>query len=337
MRMRYADSVTLFFCIWLFSNVALSNGSIAPELPLLVDAKDSAEYPLIKRLQELTLDLQLLEITVKNRRDSKIEDRINTSINQIESDGSQMIEQFRASRQTQLDGLYSLLILARRFGHLVGVRSVEWDELYSSIQAGQFGTGKIVVHSARGTLNVFALKPLSVHKNLVWQFELPLFDQKSFWVQLRAKLRSTKSTASAFSNAALQARVDALNLPYQRAESQAKQFYSASYTKLYSAFEEHRYAVLQRISLARKALVKLSRTAGAMGTPEEYALLYNRMLDNLFSYGVRLSLSGTDDSSGDFTIKGFLFSNTPEHSQELLEKLKFKQSEDTTAYTSASS
>src|SRR5689334_11979220 len=98
-------SVTVM-SFWLLSSVAMSNGSVAPELPILAHSKTSAEYPVLRRLQDLTLDLQLLEVTIKTRRDEATESKISRALKEVESDGQALTERFKAIRQAQLDELY---------------------------------------------------------------------------------------------------------------------------------------------------------------------------------------------------------------------------------------
>lgn len=332
MSTRLQDSITLFLCIWLFSSVAFSNGSVAPELPLLAQSKSTTEYPVLKRLQDLTLELQLLEITVKNRRDEATEEKIAKSLSEIEAEGANVTALFKTTRSEQLDGIYSLFLLGQRYGQALGVPAIEWEELFGALKDGHLTAGPIAVHSRQGTLNLFTISPLTIGKQNIWKVELPAFDRKSFWVQARVRTSGKNTTLS---NAALERRVTLINGQYAETERLAKEYFTKSYAKLYSAFEVHRYAVLQRVMMARKALAELSATKGAMGTPEEYTSLYNQLLDNLFSYGVDISLSGA--AQRDFAIKGFLFSDTPERSQELLDKLKFRPGVTPAAYNSPSS
>lgn len=326
--MSWQNSTTVFLCIWLFSNVAFSRGSIAPELPLLNTAKTSVEYPLLRRIQELTLDLQMLEITIKNRRDEKTEEKISTSLSEIENEAHTLSEKFRGTRLEQIDGLFSLFTLGRHYGKALGVAPIEWDELFNALKEGQITSGLVVVHTPNGTLNLLTLNPLYMGKQNIWRVQLPTFDRKSFWVQARAKSAALGVRAPILSNAALEGRFEIINALYGHHETMAKEYFTRSYSKLYGAFEEHRYAVLQRISLTRKALTQLAQTNGAMGSAENYAMLYNRVLEDLFSYGVDIR---------DFAIKGFLFSDSPERSQELLQKLKFHPGESPAAYNSPSS
>lgn len=337
MTTRLQNSITLFLSIWLFSSVAFSNGSIAPELTILAQAKSAAEYPILRRLQELTLELQLLEITIKNRRDAATEEKISKSLKEIEEEGLALTKRFKNTRTEQLDGIYSLLILGQRFGSLVGVSSIQWEELFGALKDGYLTAGPISVHTRTGALNLITISPLTMGKQVIWKVELPAFDRKSFWVQARVRAAAAygKETATTLSNANLERRIEQINAPFAGAEQLAKNYFTHSYSKLYSAFEDHRYAVLQRVSLARKALTELSRTNGAMGTPEEYSALYNQVLDNLFSYGVDITLAGSEQR--DFAIKGFLFSDSPERSQRLLEKLKFHPNAASAAYNSPSS
>lgn len=337
MTTRAQDSITLFLCIWLFSSVAFSNGSVAPELPILAQAKSAAEFPILRRLQELTLELQLLEITIKNRRDAATEEKISTSLKEIEEEGAAITARFKNTRAVQLDGIYALFVLGQRYGRMVGVSAIEWEELFSALKEGHLTAGPISVHTRGGSLNLLTISPLTIGRQVIWKVALPAFDRKSYWVQARARAAAVTGKGSAvdLSNVMLERRIELINSPYASAEQLAKNYFKTSYTKLYSAFEDHRYAVLQRVSLARKALSELSRTSGAMGTPEEYSTLYNQVLDNLFSYGVDISLAGSVQR--DFAIKGFLFADSPERSQELLDKLKFRPSAAPAAYNSPSS
>ncbi|MBI3542120.1 MAG: hypothetical protein HY075_02435 [Deltaproteobacteria bacterium] len=311
--------------VWLVSSVALSNGSNAPELPILVNAKASVEYPILKKLQDLTLELQLLEITVKNRRDQAIEEKISTAIRQIEEQGAQISERFKNTRKDQLAGLWALFELGRRFDKITGVQPAEWEELLGALRDGQIIAGMITVHGRGGTLNLVSLTPLYIGKQFVWNVQLPQADRKSFWVQTRARAHFLGyRTGGTLADASLAARALAINAPYADAEKTTKEFFNTSYGRLYSAFETQRYAILQRVQMARKALTELEKNNTAMGTPEQYSHLYNQVLENLFSYGVDVSLSGA--AQRDFAVKGFLFAESPERSQELLKRLKYTPS-----------
>ncbi|MBI3558398.1 MAG: hypothetical protein HY074_19185 [Deltaproteobacteria bacterium] len=323
-----------FMSIWLVSSVAFSNGSVAPELPILAGVKNSPEYPVLRRIQDLTLELQLLEITVKNRRDAQIEEKISGAIKAIENQGTQIGDKFKAIRKEQLEGIFSLFTLARTYGNMMGVAAIEWDELLGAIRDGQITAGMLTIHGRSGTLNILSLTPLYIGRQLVWSASLPTFDRKSFWVQARARARYLGYRGvGPISNAALVARTERLNASYGDAEKLTKEFFTTGYSKLYLAFETQRYAILQRVQLARRALVELEKNNTAMGTPEEFSTLYNQVLENLFSYGVDISVSGA--SQRDFAVKGFLFAESPERSQELLKKLKYSPS--STSYNSPSS
>lgn len=325
---------SVFLSIWLVSSVAFSNGSVAPELPLLANAKSSVEYPVLRRIQDLTLDLQLLELTIKNRRDSNTEVKIISALREIEEQGVKITERFKAVRSTQLESLYQLMNLARRHGELLGVADAEWDELFDAVRDGSITAGTLTVHGRAGSMNLVSLTPLYIGKQLIWNVTLPSFDRKSFWVQARSRLRYLGAHSNpAIANQALEARVAEMNTSFFDAEKTTKEYFTTSYTKLYLAFETQRYAILQRIELARKALQELQKHSTAMGTPEEFSGLYNQILDNLFSYGVDISLSGSQQR--DFAVKGFLFAESPERSQELLKKLKFTPS--VASYNSPSS
>lgn len=318
---RVLKIIFIVLSVWLISSVGMSNGLIAPELPIL--AKSASEYPLLRRLQDLTLDLQLLELTIKNRRDSHLEGKISDALKEIETEGLRVGSRFKEIRSSQLENLFMLFSLAKRHGHLLGVAPHEWDELLTLVSSGSLQSGTLTVRSPqKGILNVVKISPLTIGRQIVWNFSLPTTDRHSFWVQVRAHVQK----------ATLDRKIALLNEPFNEAEELAKKFFADSYAKFYSSFEEHRYAILQRISMARKALTELSKRSGAMGAPEEYASLYNLVLKNLFSYGIDISLS---NGQRDFTIKGFLFAESPERAQELLKKLEFEST--STSYSSPSS
>jgi hypothetical protein len=336
MNAQFARVVVIFLSIWLISSVAFSNGSIAPEITILSQAKSTAEYPVLRRIQDLTLELQLLEITIKNRRDSQVEEKISAALKEVEADGQDLAVRFHLMREKQLEKIYALLTTARRYGELTGVHSKEWDDVFKALANGELKTGTILVHGKYGTLDVLTLSPLFIGRQFIWQVNLPKYDRGSFWYQARARAQHFgvygKDAYPKIGKALLEEQVAALNEPYRQAQTFAKNYFATSYSKLYGAFESHRYAILQRITLARKALVELSRMNSAMGTPEQYSTLYNRTLESLFSYGIDLSLSGLQR---DFEIKGFLFAETPERSAELLTKLKYSPTNAT--YNSPSS
>lgn len=316
--------VFIFMSLWLASSVAFSNGSNAPELPLLAQARNFAEYPVLRRLQDLTLDLQLLEITVKNRRDAQIEEKISGAIKDIENRGAAISDKFKSIRKDQLEGLFTLFNLARAYGNMLGVTSIEWDELLTAVREGAITNGALTIHSRVGRLNILSLTPVYIGRQMVWKISLPAFDRKSYWVQARARANQLGiKKFGCVSNDALNERADRLNFSYAEAEQLTKEYFTDGYSKLYSAFESQRYAILQRVQMARKALVELEHTNTAMGAPEEFSTLYNQLLENLFSYGVDISLSG---SQRDFAVKGFLFAESPERSQQLLKKLRYTPS-----------
>lgn len=323
MRIRemLAKSGLTFLSVWLVSSVAMSNGSSAPELPILNQARSSSEYPVLKRIQELTLDLQLLEITIKNRRDAQTEEKLSVALKEIEAQGAALSAKFKSIRASQLDGLYALLATGRRFGRAMGIAEPEWDELFTAVKENAITAGTLSVHGRSGALNLVNITPLYTGKQLVWNISLPAFDRKSFWVQARSRAHKLGGLNSALiSNKALEARALELNSSFADAEKSSKEYFTSSYAKLYGAFQTQRYAILQRIEMARKALIELEKHNGSMGTPEEYSTLYNQVLDNLFSYGIDVSLTGAQQR--DFAIKGFLFAESPERSQQLLKKLK---------------
>jgi hypothetical protein len=313
-----------FMSLWLASSVAFSNGSTAPELELVSRAKSSAEYPVLKRIQDLTLELQLLEITLKNRRDGQLEEGIASAVSDIESKGQKLGDSFRVIRAEQLDALFLLLVQARRFSKFAGVAEAEWNELYDSLRSGTVTAGTLVVHGKKGTLGVLSLSPLHAGKQMVWQVSIPSLDRRNFWVQARTQAAKAHAHGrSAISDAALAKAVARINAPAADAEARAKAYFNGSYSSLYRAFERHRYAILQRVQLARNALAELGKSNAAMGAPEEYAQLYNQLIDNLASYGVDVSLAGNER---DFAVKGFLFADTPEAASALVKKLKFSPS-----------
>jgi hypothetical protein len=326
--------VLTFLSIWLASNVAFSNGVVAPELPLLAEARKAAEFPVLRRLQELTLDLQLLEITVKNRRDQDTEGQIATALREIENEGARRGELFAALRAEQLTTLYSFFALGRRYGAALGVADAEWNELFEAVRSGAVSSGTLAVHGRIGTLNLITLLPLHLGRQLVWKLALPPLDSRNFWLAARRKVQKEGIARLApINRAALSLRLDELNAPFAAAEASAREFYLASHRRLYASFERHRYAIMQRVELARKALAELGRSNSAMGTPEEYSALYNKLLENLFSYGIDMSLAGGEQR--DMAIKGFLFADTPEAAEALLRKLRYTESPAT--YNSPSS
>lgn len=319
--MYYGKVSLTFSSIWLVSSVALSNGVVAPELPILAQAKKSAEYPLLKQVQDMTLELQLLEITVKNRRDAQTEQKTSAAIHDIEQEGMGIGQKFKALRKDQIDALWSLIALAKRYGEIVGIAPTSWDELLTSLREGSIAAGMLTIQSKRGPLNLVNIAPLYIGHQAVWNISLPGIDRKSYWVQARALARRKGyRNLSALGMSALTARVEATNKPFIAAKKLTSDYFGRSYGRLYSAFEPQRYAILQRVQLARKALVELQKTNTAMGTPEELSSLYNQVLDNLFSYGIDISLQGSERA---FAVKGFLFSESPERAEELLRKLKF--------------
>lgn len=334
---RFADSVTIFLSIWLFANVALSNGSAAPELPLTEQARTSPEYSVLRQLQDLMLELQLFDITIRNRRDAQFEEQLVDAVEGIKAEGARVAATVRAAREQQLEGLFGLFFLGRQHGTALGVAPIEWDELFNAIKEGQIKSGPVSVHTPKGTLTLFSLSSMAIGRAHVWRITMPTFDRKSFWVQARVKGTPGRRSIPELTNAALDRRFDTFNAPYSGAEKLARNYFSASYSRLYSAFEDQRYAFLQRVALARRALGQLARTNGAMGTPEQYATLYNQVLENLFSYGIDVSLPGEESPTRDLAIKGFLFSDSPERSRALVEKLKFHPGEAPSAYNSPSS
>lgn len=267
----FAKGSVTFMSVWLISSVALSSGSTAPELPILAQSKTSAEYPVLRRVQDLTLDLQLLEITIKNRRDAATEAKISGAIQEIADQGAAIGEKFKNIRTSQLDGLYSIMSTARRYGRMMGVMETEWEELFGALKDGTVSAGMLTVHGRAGTMSLLSLAPLYIGKQLVWNVSLPLFDRKSFWVQARVRARSlgVKNNGS-IGNAALDARLAELNTPFAEAERATKDYFTTSYAKLYSTFQTQRYAILQRVQMAKKALQELEKNNGAMGTPEEF-------------------------------------------------------------------
>lgn len=324
--MRFLKISFIFMSLWLASSVAFSNGVVAPELSILKQAKNTAEYPVLRRIQELTLELQLLEITIKNRRDTQTEEKISSAIKQIENDGAAIADRFKQIRKTQLEGLFGLFMTGKRYGDALGVLPAEWDEILDALREGDLVAGMITVHAKSGVpLNLVSLAPLYIGKQYVWNISLPEFDRKCFWVQARTRgyaigFRRLGSTIGA---KALEKRAETLNASFNDAEQATKKYFTESYVKVSAAFEPHRYAILQRVQMARKALEELEKTNTAMGAPEELSTLYNHVLDNLFSYGVDISLSGMHR---DFEVKGILFAESPERSQELLKKLKYSPS-----------
>lgn len=324
---RHFRSSVIFMSIWFASSVAFSNGSLAPELPLLANAKSSAEYPILRKLQDHTLELQLLEITIKNRRDAGIESKISTALSQIEQNGSQLGQRFKELRTSQIDHLFALFTIARKYGNALGVNESEWDELIAGLKDGRFKEGTLIVHGKRGSLNLVTLVPLYIGKQLVWSMSLPALDGQNYWVSARQQALANKNLKTL-----AEAKVAESNKSYETATALSKMYFSESYSKLYGAFETQRYAILQRVMLARKALQELEKNPTSMGTPEEYASLYNQVLDHLFSYGIDVSLSS---SQRDFAVKGFLFAGTPEEAQNMVQKLKYKPS--SASYNSPSS
>lgn len=332
--MSIARGSVVFVSVYLLSSVAMSNGSVAPELPILAQARSTAEYPVLRQIQDLTLELQMLELTIKNRRDSDTEEKISAAIKSIEDEGAAISGQFKRIHTEQLDAIYRLFFLGRHYGGMMGVAPSEWDELFASLKENTLTAGTLAIHARAGTLNLLSLTPLYIGKQLVWNISLPSFDSKSYWVQLRARARLLGvRTGGAFADDALEKRFAKMNEPFGQAEKLTKEYFNTSYAKLYSAFETQRYAILQRVQMARNALQRLERQHTAMGTPEEFSGLYNQVLDNLFSYGVDISLSG---AQRDFAVKGFLFAESPEASEDLLRKLKFTPAS-SSSYNSPSS
>lgn len=321
--MKVPKIALVFVGTWLASSVAFSKGSIAPELPIIMQAKSSAEYPLLRRLQDLTLELQLVELTIKNRRDPQIESKISQALKEIEKSGNDLAKKFKVIHADQLAGLEEVIDLAKNYGPLLGISKIQWEELKAALKDGTISAGNLTVLKKAGPLNLIELSPLSIDRQVVWSVSLPTIDRNNFWVQARSKARAAGQSANRITETALKTKLEKINLPYISAEKLAKEYFTGGYEKLYSAFEEHRYAILQRITLARKALMELSKNNGAMGTPEEYAALYNQVLDNLFSYGVDMSLSGIQR---DFAVRGFLFARSPDDAQDLLQKLKYSPS-----------
>ncbi|MEW6055786.1 MAG: hypothetical protein AB1540_04155 [Bdellovibrionota bacterium] len=318
--------------ILLASAVAIGNGAVAPELPILAQAKSSSEYPLLKRIQDLTLDLQLLEITIKNKRSPETETKIAAALQKNENEGQKLGEKFKALREEQLEQIFSLFMLARRYQEYAQVEDHVWKELFSALRDGQLTAGTLTVPSKSGVLNVLSLVPLEMGKQVLWSISLPQWDKRSYWSQVKRKLPKSNAHSQPIHPIALGERIQKANQAYAVAEQAARAYFVSCYAELYNAFKDHRYAILQRVTLARKALVELSQSNTTMSVPEQYATLYNRVLENLFSYGVNISL-GT--AQRDYSLKGFLFAETPEAAQTLLNKLKFTPSD--VSYNSPSS
>jgi len=296
--------------VWLASNLAFSNGSVAPELAILGQAKSFKEFPILKRIQDLTLDLQLLEITIKNRRDQQVEERISAALNDIEREGAELTQNFRIVREEQLQSLSNLLSMIRPEAFGMGVTASQWEEILLKLREGPNTPNTIAVHSKKGPLNILKLTPLYLGHQVVWNVTLPVSDSRSFW--MKAKIRTGAKSP-------ILRLVDQINKDFLTTETLARNYHTQSYERLYSAFESHRFAILQRVSLARRALNELAQSTSAMSTPEEYAQLYNQTIESLYTYGVDVSLSGLQR---DFSIKGFLFGDTPEHAAQFMQRLK---------------
>lgn len=317
--MQILKSTTVFLIIWFLSNVGFTNGIDRTELGIIHNSNTNPEAPLIKELQALTYDLQLLELVVKNRRDPNTEAGISSAISEIHSEASEIGKKFRNLHTQQVTTVLDLCNLGKRFGFLVGVDPGQWSNLEKAVTEGAFIGGLATVASQNTLLNVVNLVPIRIGKETVWQFVLPKDDRFSFW-------NRTLKVSKKLKREMIEEIINKANVSYSESKQIAESFYKASHKKLYNSFQLQNFGILTRMNNAHKTLKSLSKMNSAMNIPEQYAQLYNQLLDHLYSYGVDISFNGQDR---DFTIKGFLFGDSPEKATDLYRKLKVSVSDET--------
>ncbi len=317
--MQILKSSTAFLMVWFLSNVALSNGIDQSELSLFHSDQSNPEAPLIKELQAMTYDLQMIELIIKNRRNSKTEDGIANAISQIQEESTLIGKKFRELRTQQITAVLDLYNLGKRFGFLVGVDQGQWSNLDSALKDGSMIGGLATVASNDKLLNVVNLIPLRIGKETVWQIVLPKNDRYSFW-------HKTLKVSKKLKQNMIDEVIQKANTPYLESKKIAENFYKNAHKKLFQSFQSQNFGLLTRMNHAYKAIRALGQMNSAMNIPEQYAQLYNQILDHLYSYGVDISFNGQDR---DFTIKGFLFGETPDSATELYKKLKISNSGET--------
>lgn len=90
-----------FTAAWLFSHVAVSSGGVAPEMTLVEAQRRTAEYPVMRALTDVLLELQLMELAVKNRRDAQLEARLARTMEQVQENGRSLTRRLRGFRSEQ--------------------------------------------------------------------------------------------------------------------------------------------------------------------------------------------------------------------------------------------
>ena len=330
----FTKSIALFIAFWMASQMAFSSGSLAPEMEVLKDERGHAEYSVLRQIHDIIIDLQMMELAIKNRRNPKIEAKLLEATNYVKSQGRILEGQIRASRTRQLDMLTPFIKLASRYGLIIKVSETDIGEAVSKVTLGVFKSGTLCVKSSVNGLEYqfLHLAPMRIGSQYAWHMSLPPAGPLSFWTKVRLKRTAQKLAIGYVNQDSLKRKLAPINAIYDSCLKDAHHYYEESYAKLYGAFEDQRFGLFQRISAVRKSLIGLSKTNTAMGTPEETGNQFNEVLEHLYSYGIDVSLS---DEQRDFSIQGFLFAPDPTEARKLLDKLRF--SPNTSAYNSPNS
>lgn len=307
-------SVLLFF-----SALGLSNGILENTGPKR-HPHNYSDLSIVRELHQDLLELQILELTLKNRKSPQIEGKIAVALNEIHAQGRFLETEFSTLRKRQIETLEPLLKVARRASPLLGISAEAFDSSWNSLLRNPPFSGPLKITSGKREFTLFQVESLRVGTQPVWRISLPANGNTSFWTYLRSLRNIQGLPLAGFSSSELNERIISAQKPYEWAMQEIHRFEQESRQRLFEAFNDQRFDLFQRMASARRNLVILSKSSIASGVPEESATLYNQVLEHLFSFGLDISLNS---EQRDLTIQGILFSPRSEDSQRLFDKMKF--------------
>ncbi len=290
----------------------------SPQKQPATDLPKLKEIDSLKKLQDLTFELQILDLQLKNRQDEEVENKIKNSMDWIQSRSQEIVKQFAVFRSYQNTLIREFTQFAKKSGSSLNIQSSEYDHIDTLLESGAIDAGMLTLKSNwlnpdTGNLipieyEFARLSSIRMGHTVVLNIKLPEAIHKNFWHKIRQTTEASK-------------RIEEINYAFLKAKELAIAFYKESHLKLYHTFEDKRFDLLSKLNQAHRLLIEINKSNNVAKLPHQYAQLYNHILDQILSFGVNVSYSGKER---DFNIQGFLLAETPEEALNIVENLKFK-------------